>query len=93
MKLLSTTPLPSFGSPQTDRQPIYYRSIANESYIVVALDDTTVHVLSSRTGVVLQKRPFAQPGAIVGGLVLDGDNLILAHAKGLDLTVYNIPSE
>jgi hypothetical protein len=92
MKLLSTTALPLYGSLQTDEPRVYYRSLVNESYIVISFSDTTVHVLSSRTGALLQERPLEQP-SMVGGLVLDGDNLILTRAEDPSLTVYNIPTE
>jgi hypothetical protein len=93
MKLLSSTPLPPCQSPEAGSQPVYTHSLTDESYIAVALTDTTVHVLSSRTGAILQKRPFEQPGSVAIGLVIDGDTLILAYAKDPSLTIYDIPSE
>jgi WD40 repeat protein len=63
------------------------------NYIVASFGgDNTVHVLSSRTGEVLQKRPF-KGHDMIGGLVLDGDNVILTCARDANLYVYNIPSE
>lgn len=93
MKRLSTTRLPFEAWPE-EHPPGIFRFIANESYIVSSCGggDNNVHVLSSHTGAVLQKKEFKNP-SMVGGLVIDGENLIVTNSKSSDLTVYHIPTE
>jgi hypothetical protein len=93
MKLLGETPLP-FAPFQPDDPPRIFRFIANESYIVTSFDgsNNNIHVLSSRTGNVLQRKPFKSRW-IASGLVLDGNNLIFTCIEDSNLTVYHIPSE
>ena len=93
MKLLSSTPLSPSQSPEADGLPTCHRAFANESYIAVALSDTTVHVVSSRTGALLQRRPFELPGPMANAFLIDGDTLIVAYFQGARLTLYHIPSE
>jgi len=93
MKLLTTTPLPARWNPPEHEQQAVQRSIADDNYIVVALSDATVHVLSSRTGALLQKRPFIHPVSWICEPILDGDNLIMACARDPNIITYNIPSE
>lgn len=92
MKLLSRTPLP-FDSWDPDQPPGPYRFIANESYIAASFGggDCNVQVVSSRTGNLVLKKPLKNR-QMVGGLVLDGDNLVSTSDEP-SLTVYHIPSE
>ncbi len=100
MKVLSTTPVPSCSDrARTESAPGYYQSTANESFIVISMGDgdagtSSVHILSSRDGVLAPKQP---PRDFIGGaklmvVLLDGENLVVTWAKSPILTVYNIPS-
>ena len=93
MKLLSTTPLAQSLVPVC-RDGVPYRSIANKSYIAVRNADSTVHVLSSISGLPVLKQPYAHLGEKwVGGLVFDGEGLAMTSEDSVSLTILNIPTE
>ncbi len=95
MKFLSTAPLPSFWDPsQTEGPPFFYRSMANHSYIVISIDDGSIHILSSHDGTLIPNQPpkGLTGDAKVAQVLLDGENLILGQGTPPALTVYNIPS-
>lgn len=93
MKLISTTRLP-FGPWREDCPPVIYEFNANGSHIVSTSggSENNMHVLSSCTGTVLQRKQFKTDN-LISAFIIDGESIIIANTKDSNLAVYHIPTE
>ena len=90
MKLLSSTELPRREDFDPNDRVLELLLIANDRYIAQSLNDHTVHILSSSTGVL--QRTLVHPVGRPFGLAFDNDNIVVASANDDKLRVYEIPS-
>ena len=96
MKRLSSTTL-----PLTTPQEHVHVSVSNDKYLAITLTNASIYVLNSLTGALLQKTPLSLKEhdgndlsrSLIGGIVLNGDQVVVCGGGRTEIVVYDIPTE